>query len=290
MERLTDTPDKADSVSTNGRDYQDGLDQYLDEIGRIPRLSDQEQFETAQLVQAGNQVAKEKMITANLRLVVSIAQVWQHNGLDLADLIQEGNIGLEHATDLFEPDKGFKFSTYATYWIRQAITRALDIKGRLICFPTDKLSQIRSVDQVRTYYYSQFQRQPNLEEIAAYLDQPANKIQDLLEYRRRLSCASLDEPAPNRTIRRTSYYDILKSNDQPIEQSVTDRLFSEELMTCLNTQERTVISMHFGLHGQPSHSLVEIGQYLNLSSSYIARVKAVALERMRHCPQVAEPD
>ena len=283
MEKVDQTPVSAEHSLDNGNYYSDSFNQYLDEIGRIALLSGAEQFETATLVQAGDQAAIEKMMTANLRLVVSVAKAWQHNGLEIADLVQEGNIGLRDAVRLFNPQKGFKFSTYAAWWIRQAVTRAIETQSHLIHIPGHQQQQIRALDKFRTDYARQFRQQPTVSEIASYLDETVERTEELIRWQLRMFPRSLDKPlTSDNGDQDHDYYQLLADKNQAsVEETVTNQFFTEELMSCLDQQQKTIIIMSFGLYNQPACSLPEISEQIGLSKSRVSRLRQVALESMR---------
>ncbi|MFQ5794445.1 MAG: RNA polymerase sigma factor RpoD/SigA [Candidatus Bipolaricaulia bacterium] len=262
----------------------DLLDLYLKEATKAPLLSREEEIELAQRIEAGDETAKERFIKSNLRLVVSIASNYQHPGLSFLDLIQEGNIGLMKAVERFDWRKGCKFSTYATWWIRQVITRGLDIQARTIRVPTHILETLRQIHRIENQYLEESNRTPTEEELAEEL---AVSIGQIKAARQAVfytpsfdelfgDGSENDEEAP---------INLIKDHRQKaLSEAVYEELIREELahaLEGLSERERTVLEMRYGLKDHQSHTLGEIGQVLGVSKERVRQIQNVALEKLK---------
>ncbi|MCA9348738.1 RNA polymerase sigma factor RpoD [Candidatus Saccharibacteria bacterium] len=260
----------------------DSVRLYLREIGKIPLLSPEEELELAYKVKEGNKRAKDKMAEANMRLVVSIAKRYVGRGLDLLDLIQEGNTGLLRAVEKFEPDKGFKFSTYATWWIRQAITRAIADQARTIRIPVHMVETINKLLRTQRRLAQDLNREPTFEEIAEEMEIDVDKVEHIMKIKQDIH--SLDQ-----TIRDdeddSSLSDFIEDTDTITpEESATNQLLKEhvkELLAGLSEREQKIIRMRFGLDDGKNHTLEEVGQEFQVTRERIRQIEAKALTKLR---------
>jgi len=255
------------------------LERYLQEIGRVPLLSEEEEQELARRLRAGDEEAKERFIRANLRLVVSIARRYSGYGLPLLDLIQEGNVGLLRAVERFDPEKGYKFSTYATWWIRQAIARALAEQGRTIRLPEHVIELIQKINEAEEGFLKEQGRRPTLEELAVLLDLPLEKVRQAKEAA--AYPLSLEAPLGERE---ETLGDLLgEEGPSPPEEIAKELLLSEleESLKELPERERQILELRYGLEGQEPRTLEEIGRILGISRERVRQLEEQALERLR---------
>jgi len=260
----------------------DPIKMYLREIGKIPLLTPRQERELARRAQMGDKKAREKLIVSNLRLVVSIAKRYMGRGLSFLDLIQEGNIGLLKAVEKFDWRKGYKFSTYATWWIRQAITRAIADQARTIRIPVHMVETINKVNKLRREYYQKYGEEPSIEELAKMIGKPPEKVKEILEASK--ETISLESP-------------IGEDEDSSIEDFVADEsipspkkeamrmLMREELEKVLKTlspREAMVLRMRYGLLDGKPKTLEEVGQYFNVTRERIRQIEVKALRKLRH--------
>jgi RNA polymerase primary sigma factor len=260
----------------------DSVRLYLREIGKIPLLTAPEELELAQKVVAGDKRAKDKMAEANMRLVVSIAKRYVGRGLDLLDLIQEGNTGLLRAVEKFDPDKGFKFSTYATWWIRQAITRAIADQARTIRIPVHMVETINKLLRTQRRLTQELNREPTNEEIAAAMDLEVDKVEHIMKIKQDIS--SLD--ASVRDDEEDSVLgDFIEDEDSTTpEESATNQLLKEhvnDMLDVLTDRERKILRLRFGLEDGKSHTLEEVGQEFSVTRERIRQIEAKALAKLR---------
>jgi RNA polymerase primary sigma factor len=257
----------------------DSLQAYLRQINTIPLLSREEEVELATRAQAGDQGALEKLIVSNLRYVVSVARRYLGYGLALADLINEGNIGLIQAAQRFDPSRGVKFITYAVWWIRQAMTHALAEHGGVIALPVRQLEKLRKVLEGYRRYTQQIGVEPSSEELAAELDLPANEVESVLHIYRHLS---LDAPIGEEG--ETSFLDILPSTTSPSgeEAYINATLTGEvrELLSQLPAREAQILRLRFGMDDEPK-SLEEIGGMLGITRERVRQIEKQAKDRLR---------
>lgn len=262
----------------------DSVRLYLHEIGKIPLLSSEEEMDLARKILEGSQRAKDKMAEANMRLVVSIAKRYTGRGLDFLDLIQEGNTGLLRAVEKFDPDKGFKFSTYATWWIRQAITRAIADQARTIRIPVHMVETINKLLRTQRRMTQKINHEPSLEELSKELDMPVDKIEYIMKIKQDIS--SLDATVGRDGDDDDSVLgDFIEDKDVASpEDSATSQLLREQIMEVLETlsdRERKIITMRFGLGGGKSHTLEEVGQEFAVTRERIRQIEAKALAKLR---------
>lgn len=260
----------------------DSVRLYLREIGKIPLLSAEEELALAQRVVRGDKDAKDKMAEANMRLVVSIAKRYVGRGLDLLDLIQEGNTGLLRAVEKFDPDKGFKFSTYATWWIRQAITRAIADQARTIRIPVHMVETINKLLRTQRRLTQELNREPTNEEIAAAMEVDVDKVEHIMKIKQDISSldASIREDEEDSVLA-----DFIEDEDTITpEESATNQLLKErvkDMLAALTDRERKILELRFGLVDGKSHTLEEVGQEFAVTRERIRQIEAKALAKLR---------
>lgn len=262
----------------------DSVRLYLREIGKIPLLSSEEEFELAQRVVAGEKKAKDKMAEANMRLVVSIAKRYSGRGLDFLDLIQEGNTGLLRAVEKFDPDKGFKFSTYATWWIRQAITRAIADQARTIRIPVHMVETINKLLRTQRRMTQELNREPTIEELGKELEMEPEKVEYVMKIKQDIT--SLDAGVGRDSDDEDSVLlDFIEDEDSSTpEESAASQLLKEQVRDILSTlsdREQKIIRMRFGLDNGKSHTLEEVGQEFAVTRERIRQIEAKALAKLR---------
>lgn len=260
----------------------DSVRLYLREIGKIPLLSAEEELALAQRVVAGEKDAKDQMAEANMRLVVSIAKRYVGRGLDLLDLIQEGNTGLLRAVEKFDPDKGFKFSTYATWWIRQAITRAIADQARTIRIPVHMVETINKLLRTQRRLTQEYNREPTNEEIAKEMEIEVSKVEHIMKIKQDIS--SLD--ASIRDDEEESVLSDFIEDEDTItpEESATGQLLKEQvkdMLGALTEREQKILKLRFGLEDGKQHTLEEVGQEFAVTRERIRQIEAKALAKLR---------
>ncbi len=260
----------------------DSVRLYLREIGKIPLLTPEEELDLAHRVVAGEKLAKDKMAEANMRLVVSIAKRYVGRGLDLLDLIQEGNTGLLRAVEKFDPDKGFKFSTYATWWIRQAITRAIADQARTIRIPVHMVETINKLLRTQRRLTQELNREPTNEEIAQAMSMEVDKVEHIMKIKQDIS--SLD--ASVRDDEEDSVLGDFIEDEETVspEESAATQLLKEhvkDLLGTLTEREQKILKLRFGLEDGKSHTLEEVGQEFNVTRERIRQIEAKALAKLR---------
>ena len=262
----------------------DSVRLYLREIGKIPLLNAEEELALAQRVVAGEKKAKDKMAEANMRLVVSIAKRYSGRGLDFLDLIQEGNTGLLRAVEKFDPDKGFKFSTYATWWIRQAITRAIADQARTIRIPVHMVETINKLLRTQRRMTQELNREPSIEELAKELEMEPEKVEYVMKIKQDIT--SLDAGVGRDGDEEDSVLrDFIEDEDSATpEESAASQLLKEqvqEILSTLSDREQKIIKMRFGLENGKSHTLEEVGQEFAVTRERIRQIEAKALAKLR---------
>jgi len=262
----------------------DSVRLYLREIGKIPLLNAEEELALAQRVVAGDKKAKDKMAEANMRLVVSIAKRYSGRGLDFLDLIQEGNTGLLRAVEKFDPDKGFKFSTYATWWIRQAITRAIADQARTIRIPVHMVETINKLLRTQRRMTQELNREPTIEELAKELEMEPDKVEYVIKIKQDIT--SLDAGVGRDGDDEDSVLrDFIEDEDSATpEESATSQLLKEQvqsILSSLSDREQKIIKMRFGLENGKSHTLEEVGQEFAVTRERIRQIEAKALAKLR---------
>ncbi|HJM04432.1 MAG TPA: RNA polymerase sigma factor RpoD [Candidatus Saccharimonadaceae bacterium] len=262
----------------------DSVRLYLREIGKIPLLTAEEELALAHRVVAGEKRAKDKMAEANMRLVVSIAKRYSGRGLDFLDLIQEGNTGLLRAVEKFDPDKGFKFSTYATWWIRQAITRAIADQARTIRIPVHMVETINKLLRTQRRMTQELNREPSIEELAKELEMEPDKVEYVMKIKQDIT--SLDAGVGRDGDDEDSVLrDFIEDEDGTTpEESAASQLLKEQVQSILSTlsdREQKIIKMRFGLENGKSHTLEEVGQEFAVTRERIRQIEAKALAKLR---------
>jgi RNA polymerase primary sigma factor len=260
----------------------DSVRLYLREIGKIPLLNAEEELKLANQVVAGDKGAKDKMAEANMRLVVSIAKRYVGRGLDLLDLIQEGNTGLLRAVEKFDPDKGFKFSTYATWWIRQAITRAIADQARTIRIPVHMVETINKLLRTQRRLTQELNREPSNEEIAKAMEIDVDKVEHIMKIKQDIS--SLD--ASVRDDEEDSVLGDFIEDEESVspEEAATGQLLKEhvkDMLGALTEREQKILKLRFGLEDGKSHTLEEVGQEFSVTRERIRQIEAKALAKLR---------
>lgn len=262
----------------------DSVRLYLREIGKIPLLNAEEELALAQKVKEGSKRAKDKMAEANMRLVVSIAKRYSGRGLDFLDLIQEGNTGLLRAVEKFDPDKGFKFSTYATWWIRQAITRAIADQARVIRIPVHMVETINKLLRTQRRMTQELNREPTMEELSKELEMEPSKIEYVMKIKQDIH--SLDAGVGRDGDEEDSVLgDFIEDEDGATpEESASSQLLKEQVQSVLSTlseREQKIVRMRFGLDNGKSHTLEEVGQEFAVTRERIRQIEAKALAKLR---------
>jgi len=260
----------------------DSVRLYLREIGKIPLLTGPEELELAQKVVAGDKRAKDKMAEANMRLVVSIAKRYVGRGLDLLDLIQEGNTGLLRAVEKFDPDKGFKFSTYATWWIRQAITRAIADQARTIRIPVHMVETINKLLRTQRRLTQELNREPTNEEIGKEMGLDVDKVEHIMKIKQDIH--SLDQSVRDDEDDST-LGDFIEDEDakSPLEAASEQLLKSQvkDMLSALSEREQKIIRLRFGIEDGKSHTLEEVGAEFSVTRERIRQIEAKALAKLR---------
>jgi RNA polymerase primary sigma factor len=260
----------------------DSVRLYLREIGKIPLLSAEEELELAKRVSEGDKDAKDKMAEANMRLVVSIAKRYVGRGLDLLDLIQEGNTGLLRAVEKFDHTKGFKFSTYATWWIRQAITRAIADQARTIRIPVHMVETINKLLRTQRRLTQELNREPTNEEIAAAMEIEVEKVEHIMKIKQDISSldASIRDDEEESVLA-----DFIEDEDTiSPEESATNQLLKEQvkgMLGALTEREQKILKLRFGLEDGKQHTLEEVGQEFSVTRERIRQIEAKALAKLR---------
>ena len=263
----------------------DSVRMYLREIGKIPLLSLEKETELAEKAMQGDQRAKDKMAEANMRLVVSIAKRYSGRGLELLDLIQEGNTGLLRAVDKFDPSKGFKFSTYATWWIRQAITRAIADQARTIRIPVHMVETINKLMRTSRRLTQELNREPTNQELAKEMDRDVEKIEYIQKIKQDITSLDAGIGRDGEEGEESTLGDFIEDEDTASpEESATVQLLKEqvrEILSTLSDRERKILEMRFGLNGTKSHTLEEVGLEFAVTRERIRQIEAKALMKLK---------
>jgi RNA polymerase primary sigma factor len=290
-EEITDDPEmfhpedeevEIDLSIPEGIALDDPVRMYLKEIGRVPLLSADDEIELAQRVEAGEETAKRRLAEANLRLVVSIAKRYVGRGMLFLDLIQEGNLGLIKAVEKFDYRKGYKFSTYATWWIRQAITRAIADQARTIRIPVHMVETINKLIRISRQLLQALGREPTAEEIAAEMEMSPERVREIIKIAQ--EPVSLETPIGEEEDSHLG--DFIEDQDAPAPaEAASFRLLKEQLEDVLNTltpREEKVLRLRFGLDDGRARTLEEVGQIFNVTRERIRQIEAKALRKLRH--------
>ncbi len=258
------------------------LDKYLQEIGKTPLLTPEEEIELSRRIKKGDQEALEKLTKANLLFVVSVAKLYQNKGLSLGDLINEGNLGLITAAKRFDETRGFKFISYAVWWIRQAILQALADQPRVVRLPLNRVNGLAKIGKAYAALEQEFEREPSTSEIAQQLNMKDNEVEDTLKISRR----HLSVDTPFKTNEDNCLLDVLENDHEPLPDS---ELMGESLtveinraLATLQKREAEILRLYFGLGYEHPMTLEEIGDRFNLTRERIRQIKEKALQRLRH--------
>ncbi len=258
------------------------LDKYLQEIGREELITANEEVVLAQRIKQGDMIALEKLTKANLRFVVSVAKQYQNQGLSLPDLINEGNLGLIKAAQRFDETRGFKFISYAVWWIRQSILQALAEQSRIVRLPLNKIGTINKINKAFAQLEQEYEREPDAHEIASLLDMPDTEVKDSLRHTGRH--VSMD--APIVTDEDTNLYDLYanEESERPDKglQFESLNIEIERAIATLTPRERVVLKFYFGLNGAAQLTLDEIGDKFGLTRERVRQIKEKAIRRLKH--------
>ncbi|HET9485915.1 MAG TPA: sigma-70 family RNA polymerase sigma factor [Chryseosolibacter sp.] len=258
------------------------LDKYLQEIGKVDLITSDVEVELAKRIREGDQIALEKLTKANLRFVVSVAKQYQNNGLTLGDLINEGNLGLIKAAKRFDETRGFKFISYAVWWIRQSIMQALAEQSRIVRLPLNRVGSLNKISKTFSELEQKFQREPSSEELAEVLDITTEEVADTMK----ISGRHVSMDAPFVQGEENSLLDVLANDSEETPDSglMIDSLRREvqRALSTLTQRESDVISYYFGLNGEQAMTLEEIGQKYNLTRERVRQIKEKATRRLRH--------
>lgn len=258
------------------------LDKYLQEIGKVDLITADEEVELAKRIKQGDKLALEKLTKANLRFVVSVSKQYQNQGLSLPDLINEGNMGLIKAAQRFDETRGFKFISYAVWWIRQSILQALAEQSRIVRLPLNKIGSINKINKAYAHLEQEFEREPKPAEIAKYLDISVDEVKESMKNNGRH--VSMD--APLLSDEETNMYDVLKNEEgsTPETELLYDSLRKEidRAVSTLTPREADVIRLYFGLNGSHPMTLEEIGEKFDLTRERVRQIKEKAIRRLKH--------
>lgn len=258
------------------------LDKYLQEIGKVDLISADEEVELAQRIKAGDKIALERLTKANLRFVVSVAKQYQNQGLTLPDLINEGNMGLIKAAQRFDETRGFKFISYAVWWIRQSILQALAEQSRIVRLPLNKIGSINKINKMYAYLEQTRERVPSAEEIAKELDMSVNDVKESMKN----SGRHISMDAPLVEGEDSNLYDVLRSGESPnpdkelMHESLKTEI--ERALETLTPREADVIRLYFGLGENYPMTLEEIGETFELTRERVRQIKEKAIRRLKH--------
>lgn len=257
------------------------LDKYLQEIGHEELLSVDEEVELAQKIKKGDRRALERLTRANLRFVVSVAKQYQNQGLSLPDLINEGNVGLIKAAEKFDETRGFKFISYAVWWIRQSILQAIAEQSRIVRLPLNQVGSVNKINRELNKFEQEHERRPSVDEIADRIDLPEDKIEEAMKVNNRH--VSMDAPFVDGED--NSLLDVLADNDIPMaDKALVQESLRKEIdraIELLNDREQKVVRAFFGI-GSPEMTLEEIGEKYNLTRERVRQIKEKAIRRLRH--------
>jgi RNA polymerase primary sigma factor len=258
------------------------LDKYLQEIGKVDLLTPDEEVELAKRIKEGDQIALEKLTKANLRFVVSVAKQYQNQGLSLGDLINEGNLGLIKAAQRFDETRGFKFISYAVWWIRQSILQALAEQSRIVRLPLNRVGSLNKISKTFSELEQKFEREPSPEELAEVLEVTTAEVVDTMK----ISGRHVSMDAPFVQGEENSLLHVLENDSEQTPDSglMTDSLRREvqRALSTLTQRESDVVTLYFGLNGEHAMTLEEIGEKFNLTRERVRQIKEKAIRRLRH--------
>ena len=260
------------------------LDKYLQEIGRVDLITAEEEVELARRIKKGDQVALEKLTKANLRFVVSVSKQYQNQGLSLPDLINEGNMGLIKAAQRFDETRGFKFISYAVWWIRQSILQALAEQSRIVRLPLNKIGSINKINKAFARLEQEFERPPTAAELAETLDMTLDEVKQSMKNAGRH--VSMDAPLKDGDDSSSNMYDVMRTGDTPApDTDLMNESLRKEIERSLRTltpREGDVIRLYFGLNGEHPMTLEEIGERFDLTRERVRQIKEKAIRRLKH--------
>lgn len=258
------------------------LDKYLQEIGKVELLTPEEEIDLAIRIKKNDNVALEKLVKANLRFVVSVAKQYQNQGLTLGDLINEGNLGLIKAAKRFDETRGFKFISYAVWWIRQSILQALAEQSRIVRLPLNRVGALNKIGKAYSSLEQEFEREPSASELANELDMDVSEVSDHLK----ISGRHVSIDAPFTSGEENRLLDVIENDDQPAPDSMlmSESLRSEieRVLSTLNERETEVLKLYFGINRDHALTLEEIGEMFNLTRERVRQIKEKAIRRLRH--------
>jgi RNA polymerase primary sigma factor len=258
------------------------LDKYLQEIGKVDLLTPDEEVELAKRIKEGDQMALERLTKANLRFVVSVAKQYQNQGLSLGDLINEGNLGLIKAAQRFDETRGFKFISYAVWWIRQSILQALAEQSRIVRLPLNRVGSLNKISKTFSELEQKYEREPSPDELADVLDVTSSEVVDTMK----ISGRHVSMDAPFIQGEENSLLDVLENETDPTpDQGLINDSLRKEVQRALSTltqREADVIALYFGLNGEHAMTLEEIGEKFNLTRERVRQIKEKAIRRLRH--------
>lgn len=260
------------------------LDKYLQEIGKVDLITPDEEIELARRIKKGDQAALEKLVKANLRFVVSVAKQYQNKGLSLSDLINEGNLGLIKAAKKFDETRGFKFISYAVWWIRQSILQAIADQSRMVRLPLNRVGELSKILKASNELEQRLERKPTNEELAKELEMDSNDVANA--QKNSGWHVSVDAPFKQDEDNKNSLIDIISNHEQPspdtdlMQESLKKEI--ENTLSTLSEKEAMVIKLYFGFNTEYSATLEEIGEILNLTRERVRQIKEKALRRLRH--------
>jgi RNA polymerase primary sigma factor len=258
------------------------LDKYLHEIGKVELLSAEKEVELAKRIKKGDKQALEMLIKANLRFVVSVSKQYQNQGLSLPDLINEGNLGLIKAAERFDETRGFKFISYAVWWIRQSILQALAEQARIVRLPLNKIGSINKINKAFGKLEQEFQREPTIDEIAKLMETRPELIEDSMNF----SSIHVSMDAPLRDEEANNMYDVMLNDDSPspdndlINTSLRKEI--ERSLSTLGDREAEILRFYFGLNGNQPHTLEEIGDEFGLTRERVRQIKEKAIKKLKN--------
>ncbi len=258
------------------------LDKYLQEIGKVELLSPEKEVELAKRIKKGDSQALEILIKSNLRFVVSVSKQYQNQGLSLPDLINEGNLGLIKAAERFDETRGFKFISYAVWWIRQSILQALAEQARIVRLPLNKIGSINKINKAFNKLEQEFQREPTIEEVANLMDSKPEIIEDTLNF----SNIHISMDAPLREEDANNLYDVMLNEDSPVpDETLMDdslRIEIERSLATLSYRESEILRYYFGLNNNQPHTLEEIGTEFGLTRERVRQIKEKAIKKLKN--------
>jgi len=258
------------------------LDKYLIEIGKIDLISAEEEVDLAKRIHKGDLDARDRLINANLRFVVSVSKQYQHQGLSLPDMINEGNLGLIKAAERFDETRGFKFISYAVWWIRQSILQALAEQSRIVRLPINRIGHVNKMKRIFTELEQEYEREPTTHEISQALELAPADVKKAIKNSKRY--ISMDAPLSDDE--GGNMYDVLLSENAsgPDKELISDSLCTEieRVLNTLTPREAEVIRLYYGLNGKHSHTLEEIGEEFNITRERIRQIKEKGINRLKH--------